>query len=132
MPQVLVNIDNRSYRLSCNPGEEAHLAALAKFIDGKVGEMHGSFRDIGDQRIVVMAALSVADELFETRRKLEERAASAEGAAAREAQAVEALARETAARQAAETRVAALETAIAEAAERIEALALGGAAPAED
>ncbi|MDE3177153.1 MAG: cell division protein ZapA [Pseudomonadota bacterium] len=132
MPQVLVNIDNRSYRLSCNAGEESHLAELAKFVDAKIGEMHGSFKDIGDQRIVVMASLSIADELFEARRKLEERAALAAGAAARQSEAAELLMRETAAREAAEARVALLEAAIAEAAERIEALAQGERAPAGD
>src|SRR5579863_6483318 len=115
MPQVLVNIDGRSYRLACNPGEEEHLAALAKFVDGKIAEMHGSFRDIGDQRIVVMAALSIADELFEAKRKAEARGSDAAGAQAREMQAAEALARETEAGDAARARVARLESAIAEA-----------------
>lgn len=132
MPQVLVTIDGRSYRLSCNPGEEEHLAALAKHVDGKIAEMHGSFRDIGDQRIVVMAALSIADELFEAKRKAEGRATDADGALARERQAAEALARETAARDAAQGRVAVLEAAIAEAAARMEALTEGGSAPEED
>ncbi len=131
MPQVLVNIDGRSYRLACNPGEEEHLTTLAKYVDGKIAEMHGAFRDIGDQRIVVMAALSIADELFEAKRKAEARGTDAEGALAREKQAAENLARESEAREVALTRVAALESAVAEAAARIEALAEGGA-PAED
>ncbi len=75
MPQVLVNIGGRSYRLACNPGEEEHLARLAKLVDGKIAEMQGAFRDIADQRIVVMAALSIADELFDAKRKAEARAA---------------------------------------------------------
>ena len=74
MPQALVNIGGRSYRLACNPGEEPHLEALAKFVDGKIDEMRSArFGEIGDQRIVVMAALSIADELFEARRKAEAR-----------------------------------------------------------
>ncbi len=132
MPQVLVNIDGRSYRLACNPGEEEHLAALAKYVDGKITEMHGSFRDIGDQRIVVMAALGIADELFEARRKADGRATDADDALAREMQAAEALAAETEAREAALARVAVLESAVAEAAARIEAMADGEGAQAED
>jgi len=121
MPQVLVNIGGRSYRLACNPGEEDHLAALAKLVDGKIGEMQGEFRDIADQRIVVMAALSLADELVEARRK-----------AARADEADEALAKEVAARQATEYRVAALEAAIEETTSRVEALTETLTAPTAD
>jgi len=121
MPQVQVNIGGRSYRLACNPGEEPHLTALAKFVDGKIAEMHGAFRDIGDQRIVVMAALSIADELFEARRKVDGAAAGA----------ADAQAREMAGREAAEARVVELEAAIAETASRVEALTESLSASAE-
>jgi cell division protein ZapA len=122
MPQVLVNIGGRSYRLACNPGEEEHLAALAKLVDDKIGEMQGEFRDIADQRIVVMAALSIADELFDAKRKAETRGAEAD----------ESLAREVASRQAAEARVAALEAAIEETAARVEAMTELLTAPTAD
>ena len=121
MPQVLVNIGGRSSRLACTPGEEEHLATLATLVDGKIGEIQGEFRDIADQRIVVMAALSLADELSDAKRK-----------AARAAEADEELAKETAARQAAEERVAALEAALDETTSRIEALTEILTAPAAD
>ncbi len=122
MPQVLVNIGGRSYRLACNPGEEAHLAALASLVDGKIGEMQGEFRDIADQRIVVMAALSLADELFDAKRKAE----------AQSAESAEALAREVGARQAAEARAAALEAAIEETTARVESMTELLTAPTAD
>ena len=77
MPQAYVNIGGRSYRLACNPGEEPHLEALAKFVDSKIDEMRTSFGEIGDQRIVVMAALSIADDLFEAKRKVDNHAGEA-------------------------------------------------------
>jgi cell division protein ZapA len=132
MPQVLVTIDGRSYRLACSPGEEEHLGGLAKFVDGKISEMHGSFRDIGDQRIVVMAALSIADELFEAKRKAEARGGETEDALSHAKQAAEQLARESEAREAAQARVAELEAAIAEATSRIEAMAEMETATTED
>ncbi len=112
MPQVLVNIGGRSYRLACNPGEEEHLAMLAKFIDGKISDMHGAFRDIGDQRIVVMAALSIADELFDARKKVANAKSDSDGV----------LAQETQAREVVEAQLAGLEAAIAETTSRVEAL----------
>jgi cell division protein ZapA len=67
MAQVLVTIDNRKYRLACNEGEEARLESLAGVIDEKIGELRASFGEIGDQRLVVMAALTIADNLAEAR-----------------------------------------------------------------
>ena len=67
MAQVSVTIDGRKYRLACNEGEEARLESLAGMIDGKIGEMRASFGEIGDQRLVIMAALTIADNLAEAR-----------------------------------------------------------------
>ncbi len=67
MSQVSVTIDGRKYRLACNPGEEARLESLAGLIDEKIGEMRKTFGEIGDQRLVIMAALTIADNLTEAR-----------------------------------------------------------------
>jgi cell division protein ZapA len=67
MSQVSVTIDGTKYRLACNEGEEAQLESLAGMIDDKIGEMRASFGEIGDKRLVIMAALSVADSLTEAR-----------------------------------------------------------------
>ena len=67
MSQVSVTIDGRKYRLACNEGEEARLKSLAGLIDEKIGEMRKTFGEIGDQRLVIMAALTLADSLTEAR-----------------------------------------------------------------
>ena len=67
MAQVSVTIDGRKYRLACNEGEEARLESLAGVIDDKIGEMRKAFGEIGDQRLVIMAALTIADNLAEAR-----------------------------------------------------------------
>jgi cell division protein ZapA len=67
MAQVSVTIDGRKYRLACNEGEEERLESLAGVIDDKIGELRASFGEIGDQRLVVMAALTIADDLAEAR-----------------------------------------------------------------
>lgn len=70
MAQVTVTIAGKVYRMACGDGEEAHLEALAADLDGKIGEFRAAFGEIGDMRLHVMAALAIADELSETRRKL--------------------------------------------------------------
>ena len=71
MPQVTVTIANRTYRMACGDGEEAHLEKLAALFDGKIEEMRGSFGEIGDMRLHVMAALTLADDLGEARRRID-------------------------------------------------------------
>jgi len=70
MPHVTVNIGGRPYRLACGEGEEAHLEQLARMVEAKIEGFRGSFGEIGDQRITVMAAISLADELVESERQL--------------------------------------------------------------
>ncbi|GJD56036.1 cell division protein ZapA [Methylobacterium dankookense] len=79
MPQIQVTIDGKSYRMACGEGEEAHLAALAEGLGARIGEMRQSFGEIGDMRLQVMAALTIADELGEAKRRL----AAAESEASR-------------------------------------------------
>jgi cell division protein ZapA len=69
MAAVIVNIAGRSYRLSCDDGEEARLEQLARYVEGKILAMKEGFGEIGDQRIVVMAALAIADEATDARGK---------------------------------------------------------------
>ena len=70
MGQVTVTIDNKSYRMVCDDGQEAHLESLAAYFDGRVQEMRSSFGEIGDMRLTIMAAITTADEIMELRRRL--------------------------------------------------------------
>ena len=79
MSQVAVTISGRTYRIACGEGEERRLEELAAMLDGKIEEMRAAFGEIGDLRLHVMAAISLADELAEARRRaraLEEELAS--------------------------------------------------------
>ena len=70
MPQISVTIDGRSYRMACGDGEEARLTGLAETLDARVGEMRKNFGEIGDMRLQVMAAITIADETAELRGRL--------------------------------------------------------------
>ena len=109
MAQVVVTIAGRTYRMNCEDGQEAHLQGLARDIDGRTAELRGSFGEIGDQRLVVMTALTVADELDAAKRRIETLEAEVRGA-------------RTSLDQAgaeADRRVAALEAALDHAADRV-------------
>lgn len=68
MGHVNVTIAGRAFRMACADGEEERLTALAADIDERIAQMRADFGEIGDNRLTVMAAISVADELFEARR----------------------------------------------------------------
>ena len=70
MAQVQVNIDGKLYRMACDDGQEDHLRALADKLNGKVSEMKVAFGEIGDMRLTVMAAITIADELSEARQRM--------------------------------------------------------------
>ena len=70
MAQITVTIAGQAYRMACAEGEEPHLEGLAASYDARIAEMRASFGEIGDLRLHVMAALSQADELHDTKRRV--------------------------------------------------------------
>ena len=70
MPQVAVTINGKTYRMACDEGQENHLSELARKLDGYVGHLKGSFGEIGDQRLTIMAGIMVVDELSELKNKV--------------------------------------------------------------
>lgn len=83
MAQVNVTINGRQYRMGCEDGQEEHVMSLAQEIDDRIEQLRSAHGEIGDQRLTVMAALTVADELAETTqriRRLEEEIAGLQDA----------------------------------------------------
>jgi cell division protein ZapA len=70
MATVSVTIAGRIYRMACAEGEEAHLEDLARAVDAKIADLRGAFGEIGDQRLIVMAAVTFADESSELRARI--------------------------------------------------------------
>ena len=62
MPLVNVMVNNRAYTIACDEGEEEHLKQLASVVDIKAREVLGSVGQVGDARMLLMAALLIADE----------------------------------------------------------------------
>jgi cell division protein ZapA len=70
MPQVSVTINGRQFRMACEDGEEPRLLRLAEDLDQRITRLRARFGEIGDTRLTVMAALTLADELTETKERL--------------------------------------------------------------
>ncbi|GEO13329.1 cell division protein ZapA [Microvirga aerophila] len=70
MSQVTVEIAGKTYRMACADGEERHLEGLAALFDSKISEMRAAFGEIGDMRLHVMAAITLADEMHDMKRRI--------------------------------------------------------------
>jgi cell division protein ZapA len=71
MPEVNVEINGRRYRMACEEGQENHLLGLADRFNRHVDGFKGTFGEIGDNRLTVMAGIAVLDELAEAERRIE-------------------------------------------------------------
>ncbi len=70
MAHVTVTIAGRAYRMACDDGQEEHLTRLAQDVDARIDQLRAAFGEIGDQRLSVMAAITIADELAEAKRRI--------------------------------------------------------------
>ncbi len=70
MSQVSVTINGRQFRMSCEDGQEGHLMNLARDLDSRIEGLRKKFGEIGDTRLTVMAALTLADALAETGQRI--------------------------------------------------------------
>jgi cell division protein ZapA len=77
MPLVNVMVNARAYTIACDEGEQEHLKELAAHVDVKVRELTGSVGQVGDQKLLLMAAVLITDEFFEARTRVDGHAKTA-------------------------------------------------------
>lgn len=63
MGKVSLNINGRAYGLGCEAGEEERLTRLGQRLDDRVAKMADQFGQIGDLRLLVMAGITLLDEI---------------------------------------------------------------------
>lgn len=63
MAQVTLQINGRGYAVGCDEGEQAHLVELARYVDLKVRDLAGKVGAVGEARLLLLACLTLADEL---------------------------------------------------------------------
>jgi cell division protein ZapA len=72
MGQVNVTINGKLYRMACEDGQELYLEELAERLNQTIERLRGEFGEIGDQRLTVMAAITLADQSSEHERRLQQ------------------------------------------------------------
>ena len=78
MGQVVVKVNGREFALNCEDGQEPRIRRLGQYIDSKVADFVKDNGQVGEARLILLAALIIADELSDANEALQrERSAAA-------------------------------------------------------
>ncbi len=87
MAQVTVRINGYAYTVGCQDGEEQHLLAMAAEVERRIESIKAVAGQSGEARMLVMASLLMADDLFEMQKAVREAQKQADAAGRAAAQA---------------------------------------------
>ena len=85
MAQLTVKINGYAYPVACEDGQEQHLQAMAEQVNTRIDSIKALGGNSGEARLLVLAALLMADELHDQRLELETARGVVARAAKREA-----------------------------------------------
>jgi cell division protein ZapA len=71
MGQVTVRVGGYSHPVSCEDGQERHLAELAAEVDKRVNSIKAMGGQFGEARLLLLAALLLADEVHDLKLAVE-------------------------------------------------------------
>lgn len=67
MAKVSLTVNGRAYDVACDAGQEEHVRTLGREIDRRIEQLAQNVGQVGDTRLLLMAALLISDELETTR-----------------------------------------------------------------
>ena len=67
MAKAEIKLLGRDYSVACAPGQDGRLVALSKHLDARASKISEAVGDIGTDRILLIAALALLDELDSAR-----------------------------------------------------------------
>ena len=70
MARVDLVLNGRIYALSCEDGQENRLRELAHYVDGRLKELASSAKSGNEAQLMVLTALTLADEIFDQKAEL--------------------------------------------------------------
>ncbi len=65
MAQINVTVAGKTYPLAAAQGDEDRVRKLAGYIDAKAQDLTGKLGHVNETRLILMAAMLIADELHE-------------------------------------------------------------------
>ena len=71
MGNVNIKFNGKEFLLSCEDGQEDHLEELALYLNKKFSDLKNSLGNIGEGKLLLITSISVLDEYYETKKKIE-------------------------------------------------------------
>jgi cell division protein ZapA len=69
--QISLTVNGRPFAVTCDDGQEARIRRLGQYVDARVAEFVGSLGQVGEARLLLFAALVIADELADANEALQ-------------------------------------------------------------
>ena len=73
MANVSIKFNGKQFILSCDDGQEEHLEELLIHINQKFNDLKNSLGNLGENKLLLITAVKVMDEYFETKKKVEQK-----------------------------------------------------------
>ena len=73
MANVNIKFNGKDFLLSCDDGQEEHLEELLTHINQKFGNLKNDLGNIGENKLLLITAVQILDEYFETKKKVEQK-----------------------------------------------------------
>jgi cell division protein ZapA len=70
MAQLTIRINGYAYAVACEDGQEPHLERMASEIETRINSIKSIGGQSGEARLLMLAALLLADELHDTRKAM--------------------------------------------------------------
>ena len=78
MANVNIKFNGKDFLLSCEDGQEEHLEELANNLNNKFEKLKSDLGNIGENKLLLITAIKVMDEYFETKKKIDKKKAELE------------------------------------------------------
>ena len=73
MANVNIKFNNKEFLLSCEDGQEEHLEELSLHLNEKFNDLKSSLGNIGENKLLLISAITTMDEYFETKKKIDQK-----------------------------------------------------------
>ena len=71
MANVNIKFNGKEFLLSCDDGQEEHLEELSLYLNEKYNNLKNSLGNIGENKLLLITSISVLDEFYETKKKID-------------------------------------------------------------
>ena len=80
MPEVAINLGDKKFTVTCQPGEESALESAASLLNEEASYLVSEIGQLSEQKLLLMSGLMLADKMFSQSQKLTKCAAALEEA----------------------------------------------------